>query len=121
MQKGNMIVSHEMWFWEPVRSLTSCATKKAKTNKNPGRSINDQLRDRVTKMRAWLMVLTWRYTAEASFWKSSWAVFSRLSTPNTLCRLETMTRVITTPIGMYNKLLKTLRCLWNYWSIPGRS
>lgn len=53
---------------QKFREYTSCATKKANTNRKPGRSTNDQLRDLVTKMRAWLMMLTWRYTAEASFW-----------------------------------------------------
>jgi hypothetical protein len=96
-QKDNMAVRHETGF----RWLTSCATKKAKTSKNPGRSTNDQLRDRVTKIRAWLIVLTWRYTADASFWKSSWAVFSRLSTWNSRCKLTTMIRM--------NKLQRSLK------------
>lgn len=49
-----------------VSVVTSCATKKANTKSRPGRSINDQLRDLVTKMSAWLTVLTWRYTAAVS-------------------------------------------------------
>lgn len=43
--------------------LTSCAIKKALTNNNPGRSKNDQLRDRVTNIRAWLTILTCKYRA----------------------------------------------------------
>ena len=63
---GNWILSNGAQ--QEGREHTSCATKKANTNRKPGRSTNDQLRDLVTKMRAWLIVLTWRYTAEASFW-----------------------------------------------------
>lgn len=37
--------------------------KNALTKSIPGRSKNDQLRDRVTKMRAWLTILTCRYKA----------------------------------------------------------
>ena len=33
-------------------------------SKKPGRSVKHQLRDRVTKMRAWLMMLTCRYRAD---------------------------------------------------------
>lgn len=43
--------------------LTSCAMAKAPSNSSPGRSKKDQLRDRVTKMRAWLTILTCRYKA----------------------------------------------------------
>ena len=63
---GNWILSNGAQ--QEGREHTNCATKKANTNRKPGRSTNDQLRDLVTKMRAWLIVLTWRYTAEASFW-----------------------------------------------------
>lgn len=68
--------------------LTSWAIMKATTSNIPGRSTKDQLLDRVTNMRAWLMVLTCRYIAEASFRKSSWAVFSRVGTPNTRWKRE---------------------------------
>lgn len=37
---------------------------KANIRRLPGRSRNDQLRLRVTNMSAWLMMLTWRYTAD---------------------------------------------------------
>ena len=37
---------------------------KAAHSKKPGRSTKHQLRDRVTKMRAWLMMLTCRYRAD---------------------------------------------------------
>ncbi len=50
--------------------LTSCAPQKANIRKPPGRSINDQLRDRVTKISAWLTMLTCRYTAATSW---SWS------------------------------------------------
>jgi hypothetical protein len=33
-------------------------------SQKPGRSVKHQLRDRVTKMRAWLMMLTCRYRAD---------------------------------------------------------
>lgn len=45
---------------------TSWAAKNAKSRRKPGRSTKDQLRDRVTKMSAWLMMLTWRYSAAIS-------------------------------------------------------
>ncbi|MFS7991647.1 hypothetical protein Hanom_Chr12g01073111 [Helianthus anomalus] len=45
------------------RVVTSCAARKAPISKKPGRSTNDQLRERVTKMRAWLTILTCRYKA----------------------------------------------------------
>jgi hypothetical protein len=34
------------------------------TRSRPGRSTKDQLRERVTKIRAWLTILTWRYRAD---------------------------------------------------------
>lgn len=40
----------------------------AATRRRPGLSLKDHPLERVTKMRAWLMVLTWRYTADASCW-----------------------------------------------------
>lgn len=40
--------------------------KKAAINQKPGRSAYDQLRDLVTKISAWLMILTWRYIADVS-------------------------------------------------------
>lgn len=46
--------------------LTSCAKTNANMSRRPGLSVKDQPLDRVTNIRAWLMVLTWRYTAEAS-------------------------------------------------------
>lgn len=69
-------------------SPTSWAITKAATSKNPGRSQKDQVRDRVTNIRAWLMVLTCRYTAEASFLKSSASFCWRLETPNVRCVLH---------------------------------
>lgn len=57
---------------------------KALTSRSPGRSTKDQLRDRVTKMRAWLMMLTWRYTAAVS----SSTLFLIDLTPNTSCRIQ---------------------------------
>lgn len=46
--------------------LTNCAIIKAAISRRPGRSRKDQLLDRVTKMSAWLTMLTWRYTAAVS-------------------------------------------------------
>lgn len=46
--------------------LTSCAIMKAPSSSIPGRSRKDQLRDLVTKMRAWLTILTCRYKAAIS-------------------------------------------------------
>lgn len=42
------------------RKYTNWATKKAATRRRPGLSIKDQLRDLVTNIRAWLIVLTCR-------------------------------------------------------------
>ena len=52
-------------FYRPIND-TSCAMTKAIIRSAPGRSTNDQLLDLVTKMSAWLMILTWRYTAPIS-------------------------------------------------------
>lgn len=43
--------------------LTSCAIINAPTRRSPGRSMYDQLRDLVTKISAWLIMLTCRYNA----------------------------------------------------------
>lgn len=40
------------------QKLTNCAIRKATIRKRPGRSRKDQLLDLVTKMRAWLTILT---------------------------------------------------------------
>ena len=45
------------------KTLTNCAIMKAVINNIPGRSMKDQLRDRVTNIRAWLTILTCRYSA----------------------------------------------------------
>lgn len=56
--------------WKRVLSqsmiLTNCAIQKAAKSRRPGRSVNDQLLDLVTKIKAWLMILTCRYTAAVS-------------------------------------------------------
>jgi hypothetical protein len=80
-------------------ALTSWAITKAATSNKPGRSINDQLRDRVTNMRAWLIVLTCRYIADASFLISSVSFFWRLDTPNVLWKV-------------HNKHKSTCQCLY---------
>lgn len=49
----------KIWSWD----LTSWAMIKALTNRRPGRSTKHQLRDLVTKIRAWLTMLTCRYNA----------------------------------------------------------
>lgn len=41
-----------------MRVANNWAIKKAMTSKIPGRSMNDQLRDLVTKTSAWLTMLT---------------------------------------------------------------
>ena len=46
--------------------VTSCATANATRSSTPGRSIKDQLLDLVTKMSAWLTMLTCKYTAAVS-------------------------------------------------------
>jgi len=61
--------------WNDI-SHTSWAIMKAETSRRPGRSRNDQLRERVTNIKAWLMVLTWRYTADANCSLSGLAIFS---------------------------------------------
>ena len=61
--------------------LTSCAKRKAATRRRPGRSKYDKLRERVTKIRAWLTMLTCRYTAAVS----SCSLFLIDRTPNLSC------------------------------------
>jgi len=51
-KKGYVVVVGGGGAQQEGREYTSCATKKANTNRKPGRSTNDQLRDLVTKMRA---------------------------------------------------------------------
>lgn len=41
-----------------MRVASNWAIRKAATSKKPGHSTNDQLRDLVTKMSAWLTMLT---------------------------------------------------------------
>lgn len=62
--------------------LTSWATTKAHIRRTPGRSRKDQLWLRVTNMSAWLMMLTWRYTAE----DTSSVLLERDLTPKWSCR-----------------------------------
>jgi len=62
--------------------LTIWATTKAAQRRRPGISAKHQPRERVTKMSAWLMMLTCRYSADI--------ISSRLPcsgrTPNVFCR-----------------------------------
>ena len=60
--------------------LTSWAITKAITKSIPGRSTKDQLRERVTNIRAWLTILTCKYKADII---SSWV---RCLTPNFSCK-----------------------------------
>jgi hypothetical protein len=65
-----------------VAGLTIWATTKATQRRKPGRSVKHRPRERVTKMSAWLMMLTCRYSADI--------ISSRLPcsdlTPNVFCR-----------------------------------
>lgn len=46
--------------------LTSWAMMNAETRSRPGLSMKEKPLDRVTNIKAWLIVLTWRYTADAN-------------------------------------------------------
>ena len=46
---------------------TNCATTKAVSSSPPGRSVIDHLLDLVTKITAWLIMLTCKYTAAVSW------------------------------------------------------
>ena len=78
-----------LWYKESL--LTNCAITKAIRSKNPGRSTNDQLLDLVTKISAWLMMLTWRYKAAIS--SSSFPCMDL--TPNVFCNLILKISIVT--------------------------
>lgn len=66
-----------------AKAFTSWAIMKAVKSRKPGRSMNDQLRDLVTKIRAWLTILTCKYRAAII----SSSLFLIFLTPNLSCIL----------------------------------
>lgn len=47
-----------------LNAFTACAIQKAISKSHPGRSRKDQPLERVTKIRAWLTILTCKYKAD---------------------------------------------------------
>lgn len=95
-------------------NLTVWAMQKATNKSVPGLSQNDQFRDRVTKMRAWLTMLTCKYTAA-----TSWSWSCRMScTWKVLCETKaTISYTIITPEESCNLDLPTWICSCNWPSI----
>lgn len=52
------ILAKLQFAYTAMRVANNWAIRKAATSKKPGHSTKDQLRDLVTKMRAWLTILT---------------------------------------------------------------